>query len=235
VLPAYETTPQKAMDIHLYLGCYPTPPIYKWLQSVGTNANRSSDLYQQGLGSQPVLNEFDREMHTYRGKVFVSEIGCGAFNDMDKTAAGFIGWEELLDARVMLDLRDGLYKGFQQRGLEQVLGSPQHLFEKSQEMQSKGIVRQLEAIMTNPQISGFIVTQLNDVGWELEAGILDLWRNPKPAYHAMKRLNQPHCLLTAPQTFAMGPGGSTWIDLSLLNQVHGCRGQILVTIQNQTK
>jgi hypothetical protein len=235
VLPAHDATPQKMMDIHLYLGCNPTLPIYKWMQTVGTNANQSTDLCQQGFGSQPIFNEFDREMHTYRGKVFVSEVGCGGFNDMDQTAAGFNGWEKLLDAQVAIGLRDSLYKGFQQRGLEQVFGSVPRLFEKSQEMQSRGIARQVEAVMTNPQISGFIITQLNDVGWELEAGILDLWRNPKPAYQALKRLNQPHCLVTAPQTYAISSGCSTWMDISLLNQVplEGSE-QIVVTIQNQS-
>ena len=232
VLPAYETTLQRAMDIHLYLGCFPTLPTYKWLQSVGTNANQSSDLSHQGFGSQSIFDEFGREMHTYRGKVFVSEIGCGGFNDMDKTAAGFKGREKLLDAQVAINRRDGLYNGFKQRGLEKVFGSVQRLFEQSQEMQSKGIARQVEAVLTNPQVSGFILTQLNDAGWELDAGILDLWRNPKPAYHALKRLNQPHCLVTAPQTYAVSPGNSTWIDLSLLNQVPlGGSEQIVIKIQ----
>jgi len=220
VLPANEATPQKAMDIHLYLGCYPSLPTYQWLHTVGTTANQSERLCQQGFGSQPIFDEFDREMLTYRGKVFVSEIGCGGFNDMDKTAAGFKGWEKLLDAQIVNGLRDGLHQGFKRRGLEEIFGSAQRLFE--------------EALLTNPQVSGYILTQLNDVGWELEAGILDLWRNPKPAYHALKRLNQPHCLVTAPQALAICPGSSTWIDLSLLNQV-SLEGneQIVVSVQNQ--
>ena len=71
-------------------------PTYQWLQSVGTNANSiPSPVPTRDLDRNPSLSEFDREMLTYRGKVFVSEIGCGGFNDMDKTAAGFNGQEEL--------------------------------------------------------------------------------------------------------------------------------------------
>jgi hypothetical protein len=202
---------------------------------VGTNAIPSTILYQEGFGSPSVFNEFDREMHTYQGKVFVSEIGCGAFNNLDQTAAGFGSRQDLQDAREAINLREGLYQGFQQRGLEKVFGSVAHLFEQSLEMQSKGLARQVEAILTNPQISGFIVTQLNDLAWELEAGILDVWRNPKPAYYALKRLNQPFCLITSPQTHSLHPGGSAWMDISLLNRVplEGSE-QIEITIQNQT-
>ena len=98
VLPTHETTPQRAMDIHLYLGCYPTRSIYHWLQSVGSNTIPSSILSEEGLGSPAVLSEFDREMLTYPGKVFVSEIGCGGFNDLDKTVAGFGSTQGTLDA-----------------------------------------------------------------------------------------------------------------------------------------
>lgn len=234
VLPSNETLAQRVMDIHLYLGCYLTKPTYQWLQSVGTNAIQSTILSQEGFGSPSIFSEFDREMLTYRGKVFVSEIGCGGFNDLDKTIAGFSRWENLLDAREAISLRNGLYQGFHQRGLERVFGSVAHLFEQSLERQSKGLARQVEAILTNPQISGFIVTQLNDAAWELEAGVLDIWRNPKPAYYALKRLNQPFCLMTALQTHSLYPGCSTWMDISLLNQVplEGSE-QIEVTIQNQ--
>jgi len=234
VLPAYETAPQRAIDIHLYLGCYPTRPTYEWLRSVGTNATPAEVLFQQGFGSPAVLSEFEREMHSFRGKVFVSEIGCGGFTDLEKTAAGFGDRENLLDARMVISLRDSLYQGFRQRGLEKVFGSIQNLLKASQEMQSRGITRQVEAILTNPGISGFIITQLNDASWELEAGILDLWRNPKPAYYALKRLNQSHCLITAPHTTSLNPGGSTWIEVSLLNQaaLDGTE-QIVATIQNK--
>jgi beta-galactosidase len=235
VIPSFETNTQKAIDIHLYLGCYPTSSVYHWLQTVGTNIHQSSDLSPQGLGSAAIFSEFDRELHTFRGKVFVSEIGCGAFNDMDKTADGFKGWENLLDARIAIHFRDSIYQGFEQRGLNKVFGSPQRLFEQSQEMQSRGISRQVEAILTNPQVSGYIVTQSADLSWELEAGILDMWRNPKPAFHAIKRLNQPHCLITAPQTYSVLPGSSIWTDCSLVNQV-ALQGnaQIMLTVQNQS-
>ena len=135
----------------------------------------------------------------------------------------------------MIHLRNDLVQGFQQRSLEKVFGSVAHLFEQSLQMQSKGVKRQVEAVLTNPQISGFIVTQLNDNAWELEAGIVDVWRDPKPAYFALKRLNQPFCLITALQTHSLYPGSSTWIDISLLNQapLEGSE-QIEVTIQDQS-
>lgn len=218
VLPANESALQRIMDIHLYLGCYLAKPTHQWLQAVGSKAVSSQVLYAGGYGSEAVLEEFDREMATYRGKVFVSEIGCGAFNDMDQTAAGFQGKESLVDAREVIDLRNQLYNGFEQHHLEQVFGSVPRLFEQSQAMQSQGIMRQVSSILQNPQVSGYIVTQFNDMAWEIEAGLVDLWRNPKPAYAALKRLNQPFCLVTSPREFALFAGSKTLVDLTQINQ-----------------
>jgi hypothetical protein len=65
-------------------------------------------------------------------------------------------------------------------------------------------------------------------------GVLDVWRNPKPAYYALKLLNQPFSLITALQTYCLYPGSSTWMDISLMNQVP-LKGseQVEVIIQNQ--
>ncbi len=218
VLPANEIALQRVMDIHLYLGCYLAKPTHQWLQSVGSKAISSQVLYAGGYGSKAILEEFDREMATYRGKVFVSEIGCGAFNDMDQTVAGFRGKENLVDAREIIDLRDQLYNGFERHHLDQVFGSVPRLFEQSQAMQSQGIMRQVSSLLQNPQISGYIVTQFNDMAWELEAGIVDLWRNPKPAYAALKRLNQPVCLVTSPRELALFAGSKAQVDLTQINQ-----------------
>jgi beta-galactosidase len=235
VLPANETAHQRVMDIHLYLGCYLAKPTHEWLQSVGSKASSSQVLDHGGYGSKAVFEEFDREMASYRGKVFVSEIGCGAFNNMDQTAAGFRGKEDLVDAREVIDLRDQLYNGFEQRHLEPVFGSVQGLFEQSQAMQSQGIMRQVSSLLQNPQISGYIVTQFNDMAWELEAGIVDMWRNPKPAYEALKRLNQPFCLLTSPKEFSLFSGSSSQVDLTQINQrpLEGVE-QIEVVIQDSS-
>ena len=218
VLPANESAHQRMMDIHLYLGCYLAKPTHQWLQSVGSKAISSQVLYAGGYGSKAVFEEFDREMATYQGKIFVSEIGCGAFNNMDQTVAGFQGKENLVDAREVINLRDQLYNGFDHHHLEQVFGSVPSLFEQSQAMQSQGIMRQVSSLLQNPQISGYIVTQFNDMAWELEAGIVDMWRNPKPAYAALKRLNQPFCLVTSPREFAVFAGSKTQVDLTQINQ-----------------
>jgi hypothetical protein len=73
------------------------------------------------------------------------------------------------------------------------------------------------------------------MAWELEAGLVDLWRNPKPAYAALKRLNQPVCLVTSPRELALFSGSRILVDLTQINQ-HPLEGEeeIEILIQDSS-
>ncbi len=169
-------------------------PIIPLVERAG-HRQSSRVLVDEQFGSLAVVDEFDRECRSYQGQIFVSELGCGGMADLDEQVAGFNGREDLLDARELKTLRDSLNMGFQERRLERIFGSPRGLYQEAQELQVIGNRQQVEALLANPRVSGYMITQLNDVAWEFHAGLLDVWRNPKPAYSSAKKFNQPHVVL----------------------------------------
>jgi beta-galactosidase len=217
VTPNREVKPERILDIHLYLGAPISASIYDWLRKLGSGA-ASNVLVDEGIGSLPVVEEFDRESRSYRGKIFVSEIGYGGMSDLEETVSQFNGREDLLDATELKTYRDSLRKGYQKRKLDRVFGSLSNLFREAQEVQAAGNTLQFEALLINPRISGYGITQLNDVSFEFHAGLLDLWRNPKPAYYAAQRLNLPQVLVLNARPVTVEVGGTATVDLTLVNR-----------------
>ena len=230
VVPAYESQPERILDIHLYLGAPVSASLYDWLRDIG-KGSPSRAVVEEKLGSTAVFDEFDRELRSYHGQIFVSELGYGGMSDLDDTVAGFGGKEELLDAREFVTLRDSLHEGFQKRKLDQVFGSPRNLFLDAQKLQALGNTQQLEAVLTNPRVSGYIITQLNDVAWEFHGGLVDLWRNPKLSYNAALRLNQAHVLVLRLRETTAKPGDCVEIEMHVVNDDKSTLpGQLCVNI-----
>ncbi len=217
-LPERQVQPEKAIDIHLYLGGVLPKPVYQWLSRLGSNDNPSTCLADHRLGSTPVLEEFDRELKGFRGKIFLSELGCGGITDLDAAVSGYKDSADLQDVSDLRKLRDELQQGFNRRGLDKIFGNVKNLVGQVQELQAAGETSQIEAVLLNPRFSGFSITQLCDVAWECHAGILDVWRNPKPAYHALRRLNQPHCLIVEPGCTVAATGGTVPVSLARVSQ-----------------
>nr|NIV28951.1 hypothetical protein [Anaerolineae bacterium] len=204
-------------DLHIYVGAPIPPAMYEWMRTLGIS-DLPIDVSAHDFGSRAMLEEWNRELRSYRGSVFVSELGCGGMADLDEVVAGFGDQMHLRDAREMKAFRDSLYEGFQARGLGRIFGSVGDLIRATQAAQSAGLTRQIEALLVNPRVSGYIVTQLNDVAWEFHAGLLDHWRNPKPVYHALKRLHRPHCLILKAATPVVTCGDCVDVALTLVNQ-----------------
>lgn len=219
MLPNRETEPQEVQDLHLYLGGLVPEPVYAWERALGKN-NPSKSLVDHGFGSsKTLLDVFDQQLESYRGKIFVSELGCGGMSDLEDTVAQYHDQQHLVDAREMKTFRDSLRRGFSERGLDQTFGTVKSLVREAQKLQAAGNTRHIEALLANPRISGYILTQLNDVAWEFHAGLLDIWRRPKLAYDAVKRLNQAHILiLNIPKT-VMLQDSKLALSLTLVNRV----------------
>jgi hypothetical protein len=218
MVPSRALAPEKVLDVHLYLGDWAPGPIYEWLRRLGTGAPSAATIAAHDFGSIPVLEEFDREHRAHTGKVFVSELGAGGMSDLDETVAAFGERADLRDARELRAFRDSLHQGFAARGLDRIFGSVHGLVQAAQAQQAAGNASQIEALMCNPRIAGYVITQWNDVAWEFHAGLVDLWRRPKLAYHASARLNQPHCLIARASVPAVTAGEATEVALTLVNR-----------------
>jgi beta-galactosidase len=230
VLPARENKKQKILDIHAYLGNIISSGVDEWLRILGSGAS-SEALLRDDLCTLPIIEEFERESRTYTGKIFISEIGGAGMTDLEATLSSFAGRTDLVDAHEIGVLRDSLVKGFSERKLERVFGSLRDMVADSQSLQARGDTRQLEALQCNPRISGFVLTQLNDVGWEFHAGILDMWRNPKQVYLELHRLNSPSCLVLRAASPAVTCGERVPVNITLVKRAgHPAAGRVVVQV-----
>jgi hypothetical protein len=211
-----ETARQKILDVHLYLGNLVPGSIYEWLRGLG-GAGSSVAVAEEDFGATTLLAEFDRELRAYRGQVFVSELGGAGMSDLDETAAAFGEHTIGRDAREMRAFRDDLHAGFAARGLDRTFSSVRSLVLATQALQAAGNACQIEALLCNPRISGYVITQLNDVSSEFHAGLLDLWRNPKAAYYASQRLNRPHVVILRAAAPVVAAGEALPAALTLVN------------------
>ena len=218
IIDAWQTERQRMQDLHIYVGAPVPGGVYEWLRTLGQSPS-PIDIRAYGFGAPAMLAEWDRDLRTYHGQIFVSELGCGGMADLDEVVAGYGDLQHLRDAREMQAFRDSLHEGFAARGLDRVFGSVRELVIASQEIQARGNTRQVEALLVNPRVSGFLVTQLNDVAWEFHAGILDHWRNPKRTYYALQRLNQPNCLILKASAAVATIGDCVDATLSLVQRI----------------
>jgi beta-galactosidase len=231
VVDAGEIERQRIHDLHIYVGAPIPEGVYEWLRTLGQTP-APVDIRTYGFGSPAVLADWQLDLRTYRGQIFVSELGCGGMADLDEVVAGYAGQEHLRDAREMRAFRDSLYEGFAARGLDRIFATVRDLVVASQEAQARGNTRQVEAVLANPRVSGFLITQLNDVAWEFHAGMLDHWRNPKRTYDAFARLNQPHCLILHAPVGVVTAGDRVAVALTLVQAASAeVADQVNVTVR----
>ena len=218
VLASRESCLQKTQDLHIYVGTPISSDVYEWMRTLGT-PDVAVDMAAHDFGSAAILEEWNRELRAYRGMLFVSELGCGGMADLDAVVAAYPEGSGLKDALEMTAFRDSLYQGFEQRKLESIFGSAVGLVEASQALHAAGTIRQLEALMCNRRVSGYVLTQLNDVAWEFHAGLLDHWRRPKQAYHAARNVQQPHRLVLKAAEPVATCGERTTVTLTLVDHL----------------
>jgi hypothetical protein len=234
VVPNRLVAREPIQDVHIYIGAPVPKKARDWLREIGTSSP-SVDLADMGFGAPELFDEWQRELRTYQGQVFVSELGCGGMGDLDEMVAGYGEALDLLDAREFVAFRDSLHEGFRQRGLVSYFGSVRELIRQAQRQQALGNRRQIEAVLTNPRISGYTVTQLNDVCCEFHAGLLDIWRRPKEVFYEYKRLQQDRVLIVETSRATVATGQSYGVNVTLVDRVSvAVSDQVTVSVSDQT-
>jgi hypothetical protein len=230
VLADRETCPQKIQDVHIYVGAPISAEVYDWMRMLG-RPDTGIDMPAHDFGSAAIMDEWNRELRAYRGMLLVSELGVGGMADLDAIVAGYGDQVDLKDARDMLAYRDSLHQGFAQRHLDRLFGSVDGLVQATQALQAAGNSRQFEALLCNPRVSGYVLTQLNDVAGEFHAGLVDHWRRPKQAYHAAREVQQPQRLVLKAARPVAACGESVAVSLTLLARLAlPGGGQVRVTM-----
>jgi len=207
--------PQVMQDIHAYLGAPVSQTVDDWLRTLGEYPC-SVNIARERYYYDAPMRAYHEQFRDASDKIFVSELGYGGLCDLEKAAAGYEGREDLTDAKEILALEESLSQGMKKRGLDQVFGGPSGIAGAAQEIQVEGNRRQLNALLANPRISGYCHTEFNDVGWECHAGIVNIWREPKALWHALREINEPQHLISRLSRYAVCPGEGVELELTLL-------------------
>jgi hypothetical protein len=88
----------------------------------------------------------------------------------------------------------GVRGRFQRLGLDGVFGSWKSFIKATQEQQFQAMKYELESIRRQPEISGYVITELTDVHWECN-GLLDMHRNPKSYQSQLAMINAQTVLI----------------------------------------
>ncbi|MFN8522880.1 MAG: glycoside hydrolase family 2 TIM barrel-domain containing protein [Chloroflexota bacterium] len=168
-------------DLHVYLGAPPRQAVRELFAALGPM--RRIDLT---FAYDPAVPD----VATGRGKVLVSEVGCGGWPDLDADLAEFDGQLNSPDATGLIGLRSSLADGLRDRGLDAAFGGVAGITRRSQEMQARSLENTIRLLRANANVSGYVITQFAEAGWEVMAALTDLWGRPRPALEAVRRVQR---------------------------------------------
>ena len=195
MIPDRGFAPEPSQDVHVYVGAPVTTGVYEWLRTLGSvpperrHRGRRLRSFARAGRVLPPPARLSRARSSCRSWAMAAwPIWTRWWPAMAIAATWSMPRRCRLSATVCTP-------GLPPARLERVFGSVAGLIAASQALQAAAVTRQIEAVLLNRRVSGFVVTQLNDVAWEFHAGLLDHWRQPKPVYYAVQRLNRPHCLV----------------------------------------
>jgi hypothetical protein len=91
----------------------------------------------------------------------------------------------------------GLETRFRDAQLAPIFGDLDGFVSAAQELQYRGLKRQIETLRWERQVSGYVITELNDVQWESN-GLMDVQNHPRAFAERLANLQQPWLII--PQT-----------------------------------
>lgn len=168
----------------------------------------------------------DHEIHLYLRHsgdpdqlALISEFGFGGMEDLPDVIAQYGGEaDKLKDARFLKDMLEAAMPGFRERGLDRIFGDFSGFTAAARELQCDAARFQIEAMLLNPKLAGYCLTQLCDAGHEFCAGVLDRWRRPKPVFETLRRVQQPlHPIVHVTKTNLV-PREEINVSVTLINE-----------------
>jgi Glycosyl hydrolases family 2, sugar binding domain/Glycosyl hydrolases family 2 len=99
----------------------------------------------------------------------------------------------------------GLETRFRDAELAPIFGDLDGFVNAAQELQYRGLKRQIETLRWERQISGYVITELNDVQWESN-GLLDVRNHPRAFAERLAELQRPWLVIAQTTRTAVRAG-----------------------------
>ena len=171
-------------------------------------------LYQD-LGKSDT-NEGNTEIKAGAG-LFVSEFGFGGLPEIEQNCLLFRqhGNEKLPAYRHHHKILKGLKESMAACEFDMIYNDVDSFCRESQAVQARGNLRQLEALLSNKNVSGYCIHAFTDGDWILGAGLIDHWQRPKLVYHAVAEANKMPSILCFPERRNLSEGDSVKFNIVL--------------------
>jgi len=191
-------------DRHIYRRA----PVNEWIYN---------ELRDYGADGQPVL---------------VSEVGYGSFPDIAANVERYKreGNPKTPDYRYHHELLESLEAVMDEHDLRGIFPDATALCRSTQDIQALGNAQQLEALRTNPKAGGYCIHAFTDGDWVVGAGVLDMWREPKPLFDALKVVQMPlHLAVRVTPHNVYASRGATLL-VTAANDGPAVDGKLVVTV-----
>jgi Glycosyl hydrolases family 2, sugar binding domain/Glycosyl hydrolases family 2 len=99
----------------------------------------------------------------------------------------------------------GLETRFRDAQLAPIFGDVDGFVTAAQELQFRALKRQIETLRSERQVSGYVITELNDVQWESN-GLMDVQNHPRAFAERLANLQQPWLILAQTPRTAIRTG-----------------------------
>ena len=99
----------------------------------------------------------------------------------------------------------GLETRFRDAQLAPIFGDVDGFVSAAQELQYRALKRQIETLRSERQVSGYVITELNDVQWESN-GLMDVQNHPRAFAERLANLQQPWLILAQTPRTAIRAG-----------------------------
>jgi hypothetical protein len=108
----------------------------------------------------------------------------------------------------------GLETRFHDARLAPIFGDLDGFVSAAQELQYRGLKRQIETLRWERPISGYVITELNDVQWESN-GLMDVRNHPRAFAERLANLQQPWLIIAQTQRTAVRAGERFEVSIAL--------------------
>jgi hypothetical protein len=108
----------------------------------------------------------------------------------------------------------GVQNRFADWSLDRVFGSLAGLAEAAQWQQFRALKYQIESMRRQPQLAGYVITELTDCHWESN-GLLDMRRNPRAFHNLFHTVNADTVIVPRWERLSYWSGESARIELSI--------------------
>ena len=199
-------------ELHSYVRAPVSEKHWKLYQDLGkTNTNEGNTEIKAGAG------------------LFVSEFGFGGLPEIEQNCLLFRqhGNEKLPAYRHHHKILKGLKESMAACEFDMIYNDVDSFCRESQAVQARGNLRQLEALLSNKNVSGYCIHAFTDGDWILGAGLIDHWQRPKLVFHSVAEANKMPSILCFPERRNLSEGDSVKFNIVL----RGYNGRIPADIE----